>query len=309
VIAAIRGNASSHHGAFISGHCGLHVHVGLPTQPFPLPTLQHLAYILIMYETQISAMHPPHRREGSDAANIDIASNRDNFLLDPARIVKKLVFDPVARTCSRKNRRVTMQSLAEIRATIFAKDVTLENLVDLMGGSKAHMVNFSYLARKAGDGPATLEFRQHEGCLYGPSVKWWVLFVTGLVRLADHLANINDTATAGGCTNAGMVGYLFDEWHENMSFVDLFEMMEFPQEGRDYLGGQVAFYAVSPVAEERARESTPESDEDEDEDDDDDDDDAPGGDGGQGKGKKRGRDDDDDDGGDGGVRPPPALRP
>jgi hypothetical protein len=59
--------------------------------------------------------------------------------------------------------------------------------------------------------------------------------VTGLVRLADHLANINDTATAGGCTNAGMVGYLFDEWHENMSFVDLFEMMGFRR--RDGLFG------------------------------------------------------------------------
>jgi hypothetical protein len=127
-----------------------------------------------MYETQISAMHPPHRREGSDAANIDIASNRDNFLLDPARIVRSW--------SSTRRQDVLSQEppghhaiLAEIRATIFAKDVTLENLVDLMGGSKAHVVNFSYLARKAGDGPATLEFRQHEGCLYGPSVKWWVL--------------------------------------------------------------------------------------------------------------------------------------
>ncbi|KAI9876784.1 MAG: hypothetical protein M1830_005710 [Pleopsidium flavum] len=305
LLAAINGTPTSHHGAFPSRHCGMHVHVGHPTQRFPLPTLQHLAYLLITYETQISAMHPSHRREGSEAANVDIASNRDNFLLDPARIVKKLVFDPVTRTVSRKNRWVTMQSLTEIRAVIFAKDMTLARLVNLMGGSKGHMVNFSYLLRKPGWGPATLEFRQHEGCLYGPSVKWWVLFVTGLVRLADHLANINAIHTT---TGAGLVGYAFNEWHENMSFVDLFEMMDFPREGREYLGAQVAFHAVSSVVEERERERTPDSEEEAEEEDDDDDDGHDDGHGGKGKGKKRGRDDDDDDDDDGGVRPPPALR-
>ena len=242
-------------------------------------------------------MHPAHRREGSSAANVDIASNRDAFLLDPAKVVKKLVFNPLTRSATRKNRWVTMMSLDQIRKQIFAPGITLKGVVDLMGNMKTHIVNWSYLLRGPTDGPTTLEFRQHEGCLYGPSVKWWVLFVTGLVRLADHLAGISTTDAVTGETNAGVVGYVFHEWHDNMSYVDLFEMMGFPEEGRRWLGGQVAYHAGTDGGTKR--EVTPVSDDEE------------GGDGGEGgKGAvlgKRDRDDD-GDGDDWGVRLPPALR-
>lgn len=122
--------------------------------------------------------------------------------------------------------------------------------------------------------------------------------MTGLVGLADRLAK--DTTVDGGTgeSDAGVKGFLFDEWHENMSFVDLFEMMGFPEEGRRFLGSRVAFYAGRV---EKGREETPES-----------------GDGGDGDGNagigtvlgKRGRETNgDDDGEDGGARLPPALRP
>ena len=58
--------------ALASKECGLHVHVGLPPSTsdaggdglhptFDIGHMQHLAYILVMYEPYISSLHPLHR--------------------------------------------------------------------------------------------------------------------------------------------------------------------------------------------------------------------------------------------------------
>lgn len=306
-LATITGTSASLHGAFVTPLCGMHVHVGLAPgssnpSAFPLPTLQHLAYMLTMYESHISGMHAPHRQDGA----VELGSNRSVFALDPARVVKKVVLDPATRSVARRNRWVYIQSLAAIRRAIFAPSMTLPRLVDLMGGLEGLFVNWSYLLRPESEGPATLEFRQHEGSLCGASVKWWVMFATGLVALADRLAR--DTTVDGGTgeSDAGFKGFLFDEWHENMSIVDLFEMMGFPEEGRRFLGSRVAFYAGRV---EKGREETPESGDGQDGDGNGDGD----GDGDAGNGTvlgKRGREGNgDDDGEEGGARLPPALRP
>lgn len=82
----LRGTASSRYGAFPTFLCGLHIYVGLPVPTtigplatFDLPTLQHLAYILVMYELKISTLHAHSRRAGSVAADFDIVTNLDNF--------------------------------------------------------------------------------------------------------------------------------------------------------------------------------------------------------------------------------------
>jgi len=278
----------------------MHVHVGLApgSHPaaLPLPTPQHLAYILTMYESHISAMHPPHRQD--DAAAADLGSNRRTaFALDPARVATKAVFDPVTRTVSRRNRWVYTPSLAEIRGAIFAPEMTLAGLVALMGGVEGLFVDWAGLLRPEAEGPATLVFRQHERSLYGASVKWWVLLVTGLVGLAHRLAGEVAVGAGSGESEAGVSRFLFREWHENMSFVDLFEMMGFPLEGRRFLGSRVAFYAGRA---ERGRDETPRSG-------------SWSGDGEDvGEGTvlgKRGRDDDGDEVGESGrARMPPALR-
>jgi len=92
-LAALRGSPDSLHAAFTNIHCGFHVHVGLPEPKdlpqgaapptFALPILQHLAYILVMYELAISKLFPAHRREGSAAAMIDLQTNLDNFIEEP----------------------------------------------------------------------------------------------------------------------------------------------------------------------------------------------------------------------------------
>ena len=89
----LKGQPDSRYGAFVSQYCGMHVHVGLPpssdgstnepARVFDLPTLQHLAYILVMYEGEIGKMHPPSTRGPySVAALTDCKTNLDVFYAD-----------------------------------------------------------------------------------------------------------------------------------------------------------------------------------------------------------------------------------
>jgi len=87
----LKGSSESRHGAFTNEYCALHVHVGLPpsgdaNEPAPvfdLPTLQHLAYILVMYEAEITKLHPwSTRGPYSTAALTDCKPNLDTFYAD-----------------------------------------------------------------------------------------------------------------------------------------------------------------------------------------------------------------------------------
>jgi hypothetical protein len=53
-------------GQTTNASCGLHVHVGLDpglseASLSPLDVLQHLSYMLVQFETSISALHPRRR--------------------------------------------------------------------------------------------------------------------------------------------------------------------------------------------------------------------------------------------------------
>ncbi len=94
-LVALRGDEGSAYATFVNEHCGFHVHIGLPIPKdlergsprptFELPTLQHLAYILVMYELAINKLFPSHRHEGSVAAYIDLKTNLEYFLEEPGR--------------------------------------------------------------------------------------------------------------------------------------------------------------------------------------------------------------------------------
>lgn len=241
-LAALRGMSSSLHGAIITPFCGLHVHVGLPppaaaattttTSSFPaaaaaaddddkqspllptfdLVTLQHLAYMLVMYEHEISTMHASHRRAGSLASEIDIVTNldifaeetqnarraaaaeeEDDFDWDSYNPAEDFPTPPCTRPCSPSPFSPDSPepiSLAIARRLIFAPHMTIPHLSALMcGSSKRHIVNFTYLAARTDDDdgfapPRTLEFRQHAGTLDPAHIRLWIRFVVGLVRCA-----------------------------------------------------------------------------------------------------------------------------
>ena len=89
--------------AMITKACAMHVHIGLPPpedppegpegevedrdlelqEKFNLPTLQHLAYIVVMYEISMRPLFPQWRREGSAYYPHDISTNLTNFFEEP----------------------------------------------------------------------------------------------------------------------------------------------------------------------------------------------------------------------------------
>lgn len=129
-----------------------------------------------------------------------------------------------------------------VRSRIFDPDMTIAELSRLMcGGSKNHIVNFTYLVRAA-TLPRTIEFRQHEACLDAEAVRWWVLFLTNLVQLAHRMAVDHGVRIGDGGWNGE--GYPHADTAVGVSIGDLFEMMGFAEDGREYYGRKIAGYAT-----------------------------------------------------------------
>ena len=84
-LSGLCGISTDRHTAFATDCCGLHIHVGLPPPQnhapgtplptFSLPMVQHLAYVLVMYEEQIMTLFPKERRARSG----DLVSNLEDF--------------------------------------------------------------------------------------------------------------------------------------------------------------------------------------------------------------------------------------
>ncbi|MCJ1262696.1 hypothetical protein MMC22_002566 [Lobaria immixta] len=253
----LRGTATSLHGAFPTSFCGMHVHVGLPVPStggplptFSLPTLQHLAYILVMYEREISTLHAPSRRAGSIAADIDIITNLDDF--SEATLAENLAadddfdWDNWSATAPPSDAPSELDGVWEedrisysvTRRLIFAPDMTVAKLSKLMcGEKKGHIVNFTYLAREDGF-PRTVEFRQHEGSLDPERVRWWILFVTGLVKLAAHMAK-----RFGAEASYAGEGYPQAENLGGAALEELWELMEFEELGQEFFRRQIEEFA------------------------------------------------------------------
>lgn len=268
------------HHTLTNPHCGLHIHIGTPLPSgFPLPLLQHLAYILTIYEPVLSSLHPPWRRPGHEAAEIDLRSNREVFLEEPVfddegweledehaiiwedineRDLRSMeVWErerwqrvevdarererdtraerdrdsgyggsdegcyceeekevKIAPSCSEE--RNDKQDGAEpqsptsdpsssddllfelrirhtARTKIFHPSTTISTLVSLLSGiAKGKHVNWLNLTHPpdGSQGPRTIEFRQHEGCLDAGEARFWVEFCAGLVRWAGRMAEL-----------------------------------------------------------------------------------------------------------------------
>ena len=236
--------------AMASKGCGLHVHVGLPPSTtdasgddlpptFELGHMQHLAYILVMYEPYISSLHPFRRRDPqSPTCEIQIRSNRQEMIQEP-------VYDPDENWNPEEIDWDEPQvendepelDFAFVRQQIFGPDVTMEVLVKRMcPGKRAHIVNLTNLIRT--DGCArTIEFRQAAGTLDPDDIEHWVKFCVSLVRLAYEMARRYGTMNAAEVYDG--TGYPYREWNGGMSVEDLFEMMGFDEEEMGYWSGRV----------------------------------------------------------------------
>ncbi len=72
VLGVLKGKPSDLIGAFIMNQCALHVHVGVPKD---LRVLKELAVLIVIYESEISKLHPHCRRPEHPNARYAVESN------------------------------------------------------------------------------------------------------------------------------------------------------------------------------------------------------------------------------------------
>ena len=256
-LARLVGSPLSQHAAFVNEWCGTHVHVGLPVPAnpppgalppsFTLPTLQHLAYILVMYEKAIMKLFPESRRAGSENADYELRTNLSEFF-------QEVEDDSADDNLSPEEYEAKYPypedfTFASARDKIFAQDITLQKLVKLMcPGGKNHLVNFQNLLRTDGM-PRTIEFRQMEGNLDGRDATMWASFVVGLVRLAEWNGREYGVGRREKWWEDRLVwgykgrGYVWTERSEYLEVMDLIQMMRWDG-GRDWVRERVAKFAV-----------------------------------------------------------------
>ncbi|MDI1491253.1 MAG: hypothetical protein OHK93_002461 [Ramalina farinacea] len=233
----------SRHRAFVSELCGLHVHIGHSTYleqgeqrtGFPLSTLQHLAYILVVYEGAISTLFPSSRCGEGGISGMDLNSNRSKFFKEPTGATTDAP-EPTFQQLQSPDYKVPPMEdsppfcFREARSRIFAEEQSYESLANLMCPERVErnaIVNFMYTARGPGEGAQTVEFRQHEGCLDASGIQWWVKFCAGLLHFAERMVWRH-----GASPDYGGEGYKWVEWDEEIRIEDLMAEMEFEEEGK-----------------------------------------------------------------------------
>lgn len=179
------------HKLIADAETGLHAHVGTTTNsPFPLRVLQNLFLIAVLFEDQLSTIHSPSRRRGAN--NPELVSNRVEFYAEGSPEVMHSVSPDSAPVLCFQN----FTSVSEIVRKIFEEVDQATNpqhrFQALVG--VGDMLDFGYCFRNAsrGEGAATVEFRQHDGCaLDGEEVGHWFEHCGALVRLAQRYAQMD----------------------------------------------------------------------------------------------------------------------
>ena len=64
---------------FVPVLVGLKYYHDQPMHECTLATLQHLAYLLVIYEKGINTLHPLHKRKSKPASLVDLQTNLDSF--------------------------------------------------------------------------------------------------------------------------------------------------------------------------------------------------------------------------------------
>lgn len=212
VVNALRGKGDELYEGFITNQCALHVHVEAPD----LEVVKELTAILLIYEEEISRLHPACRRPGHRAARGNLTSNRimpflaSDFVPSEDNIAR--IWDERAETSRYRQRR----SIQEIREEIdrLQNEQKVAEYMGFPGTHRLRVVNFRHL--RGSTNPRTIEFRQARGSLDPYDVIHWVNFCLGLVHLAEYYvqspdARIQDWADENADNNHMLdVFYLLD---------------------------------------------------------------------------------------------------
>ncbi|PQE04069.1 amidoligase enzyme protein [Rutstroemia sp. NJR-2017a BVV2] len=197
VAEAIKGTEEELSNAFITNQCALHVHVEAPN----IDVLRELAAILLIYEDELSRLHPPCRHPSHRAAKGNLESNRLRiFLGSNFRIRDSNDTENISR---KKNISTTTYTLKQ-QATVQEIRQELEQLnteeeiaafLNFPSLSRLRPVNMRSLAVKERDEyqrPRTIEFRQARGSLNIDEISHWIDFCVNLVKLAEYYVRTPD---------------------------------------------------------------------------------------------------------------------
>jgi hypothetical protein len=209
--------------------CGFHVHVGLPDgEALPIRALQHIAYILVVYEEQIGRLHDPKRRNRQE----EIKSNREAFLAECPEPVERMVEDEEGNMVVKKFEPL-FTPLGEVRKQIFDEvdraDDPYEALKERIGTERSYIVNFKHINRESG--PRTIEFRQHAASDDPVEIFWWVEFCLGLVQLAMRYE-----ASGEECQ--------VQDWQDRIDIEDLLDAVGMEDAGKEYYRRKADGYAA-----------------------------------------------------------------
>ncbi|CAD0081624.1 unnamed protein product [Aureobasidium vineae] len=216
ISAALRSDGLDYH---IDDECAMHIHVGKQDGThFDIKTLQHLAYLVLIYEHEFARMTIPRKRGG----DFETRSNRLDFATEcPSPETHR------AYVCDQEGN----ISEGSIRKALFEKVDLAEDphkaFVKLMG-DKGHIVNFSYSARdiRNNEPAATVEFRQHQGTLDGDDVLHWSRHCTALVALAQKYADNN-------------ARYPVTTWEDNIDIEQLWREMKLPESTKQFYRNRI----------------------------------------------------------------------
>ncbi|KAG9957427.1 hypothetical protein KCU61_g9142, partial [Aureobasidium melanogenum] len=215
----------------IDDECAMHIHVGNQDGTrFNIKTLQHLAYLVLIYEHEFARMTVPRKR-GSD---FETRSNRLDFATEcpsPEPHHAYLCDQRGVNTEGSVEVIWNYQSLSDIRKALFDDVDSAEDpykaFVNLMG-DKGHIVNFSYSACDItnSEPAATIEFRQHQGTLNGDDVLHWARHCTALVALAQKYTDNNTQ-------------YPITTWKDNTDIEQLWREMKLPESTKHFYRNRI----------------------------------------------------------------------
>jgi hypothetical protein len=242
VFFAAYGSVHRHTNTDFTLRCGLHVHVQAPQE---LEVLKELALILIVYEHEISRLHPPCRRPNHEAVRGVAESNRMGIMGHPPELATKC-FDASSTALESRYKgaiEFLREQLRDIsNKTELGKYMNYPAIYPYPLGNRGRQVNFLSISR--GDIYAsTVEFRQARGSLCAEDISRWVDFCVGLVKIAQ-LYSKDPSRFPAKC-----LGNYYDirgtQHVSRISVYDLMNDMELGDEAIGYWQRRIARYQMS----------------------------------------------------------------
>ncbi|ESZ93742.1 hypothetical protein SBOR_5879 [Sclerotinia borealis F-4128] len=235
VVNTLKGDGEDLYEGFITNQCALQVHV----EVLDLDVLKELAGILLIYEEEISKLHPRCRRPGHRVARSNLTSNRTRIFLGPNFVLSDentpLLWDQRTTTSLLRQRRTIQQIRDEISK--LRDETEVAEYMCFPGLSRLRVVNFRPLTRPTR--PSTIEFRQARGSLDIEDVTHWVDFCVGLVQLAEHYFHNPDARIKNWAEDVDV-----DDNGKKLDIFHLLEEMQFDEETMRYWQHRIAKYMV-----------------------------------------------------------------